>query len=231
MLLINEITEEIRKSVNSKDCDFGIQSMDVSSDGARAVLLGVYQDPDFPEVFIYAEATRKARKINDEGSFVDVPLGKAFWAENDQDIYINRHDCDSLYQIKINKKNYKILSFSEVKEKNDYILEKLKSVKDFFHTENNYKPPTEKAAYDNKYREFAVRLINDFKAGVQADINLASLLGNDEEAKKDRLKMSYRYRGGHYGSIKKLNQELKVDIDLKELEEVFEKLKKMADIK
>jgi hypothetical protein len=77
MLPVNKITDEIQMSVDKKNSAFGIQSMDVSADGVKALLLGIYEDPDFPEVFIYNGTTKKARKIKDEGSFMDVPVGKS----------------------------------------------------------------------------------------------------------------------------------------------------------
>ena len=54
-LLTNQITDRIRQSVDRKDHPFDIQSMHVSKDGKKALLLGSFEDLDFPEVFIYSD--------------------------------------------------------------------------------------------------------------------------------------------------------------------------------
>lgn len=141
MLKTNEILDQIQQCVSRKGFDFAIQSIDANSDGTKAVLVGMYEDPDFPEMFIYDEKTGKARKINSESNFIDFPMGKAFWAENGKDVYINRYDCDTIYLIKLDTKNYKISSFVEANEKTEYIEQRLRSVTDFIYSDNNYTPP------------------------------------------------------------------------------------------
>lgn len=153
MLKTNEISDHIQQSVNRKFFDFAIQSIDANSDGTKAVLVGIYEDPDLPEMFIYSEKTGKARKINSESEFIDFPMGKAFWAENGKDVYINRYDCDAIYLVKLDTKNYKISSLVEVNEKTEYIEQKLRVVTDFIYSDNNYTPPAVMVG-ENPYEKF-----------------------------------------------------------------------------
>lgn len=159
MVKTNEVTAEIQRSVDRKNLEFAIQSIDASKAGAKAVIVGIYEDPDFPEMFIYSERTGKSRKINSGSEFIDFPMGKAFWAENQKDVYVNRYDCDALYLVKIDGKSYKVTEFFEVKERNEYIEEKLKEVTDFIWSDNNYVPPA-LVAGENPYEKCLIEFVN-----------------------------------------------------------------------
>lgn len=160
MIKTNEITPEIQKSVDRKNLEFAIQSIDANRTGTKAVLVGIYEDPDFPEMFIYDAKTGKSRKINSGSEFVDFPMGKAFWAENGKDVYVNRHDCDSLYIVRFDTKNYKLSSFHEIQDKSQYIEEKLKEVTDFIWSNNNYAPPA-LIPGDNPYEKCLMEFVSD----------------------------------------------------------------------
>lgn len=165
MVKTNEVNAEIQSSVDRKNLEFAIQSIDVSKSGSKAVIVGIYEDPDFPEMFIYSEKTGKSRKVNSGSEFVDFPMGKAFWAENQKDVYVNRYDCDTLYLVKIDSKSYKVAEFVEVKERNEYIEEKLKEVTDFIWSDNNYVPPAllpGENPYEKCFNEVVSDIVDSF---------------------------------------------------------------------
>ncbi len=160
MIKTNEVTPEIQESVSRKNLEFSIQSIDANKTGAKAVMVGIYEDPDFPEMYVYSSKTGKSRKISSDSEFIDFPMGKAFWAENEKDVYVNRYDCDSLYLVKIDTKNCRVSSFHEVQERNQYIEEKLKEVTDFIWSDNNYTPPA-LASGENPYDKCLMEFVND----------------------------------------------------------------------
>lgn len=164
MIKTNEVTPEIQESVNASDVEFAIQSIHANKAGTEAVLVGIYEDPDFPEMFIYSEKTGKSTKIESGSEFIDFPMGKAFWAENENDVYINRYDCDTIYLVKIDGENYTATEVFEVKEKSKYIEDKLKEVTDFIWSDNNYVPPA-LALGENPYEKCLIEFVNDIKDG------------------------------------------------------------------
>lgn len=139
-LTTNEVPDEIQKMMDHEDYEFCVQSIDVSPDGKRALILGIYEDPDFPEMFVYSVDTGTVRQL-DGDEFIDMPLGKAFWAPNGVDFYVNYHIDDTMYLCTFDTEAYTVTEFDEVEERTDYIEAKLKEVLDLIYDHNNWKEP------------------------------------------------------------------------------------------
>lgn len=232
MLKTNQVTDEIRKTLDRRDYEFGIQSIDVSADGKKALLLGIFEDPDFPEVFVYSARSGKARRVNNDGAFIDVPMGKAFWAANGRDFYINRYDCDTLYRVELDSKSYKIKSFEEVEQSDEYIEAKLRQVLDLFRDENNYKEPVIAPDFEGPYHQFAVGLLAALEAGVQSAVSRCklSMLDSDPEALISAARNALSHRQSTYFSIEQLKKELSLSIDTSGLKAGLETLREMAGL-
>ena len=232
MLETNKVTDEIRKSLDRKDYEFGIQSLDVSADGKKALVLGIFEDPDFPEIFVYSAKSGKARRVNNEGAFIDVPMGKAFWAENGRDFYVNRYDCDTLYRVEFDTKTYKIKRFEEVEQSDGYIETKLRQVLDFFRDDNNYKEPVVTPDFEGPYHQFALGLLAALEAGVQSAVSRCKLsrLDPDPEALKRAAMNALSHRQSIYFSIEQLKQELGIRIDTSDLKAGLETLREMSGL-
>lgn len=227
-LVTNQITDEIRQTMDRDDYEFCVQSFDVSPDGKKALVLGVYEDPDFPEVFIYNADTGTVRQVDGE-DFIDVPLGKAFWAPNGVDFYINYHIDDTMYFCRLDIDTYKVSAFEEVEDRDAYIEAKLKEVLDLVHDDNNWKEPVVAPTYENKHHEFLVKLVSGFSSGVHARTTLLELFWSNEEpevARKRALDALLQYRG-HYGTMESLKRELGVDLDTSEVKAALDKLESL----
>jgi hypothetical protein len=232
MLITNQVTDDIQQSVNRKDYDFGIQSMHVSKDGKKALLLGIYEDPDFPAVFIFSAKTGKARRVNSESAFIDVPLGKAFWAANGRDFYINCYESDTIYRVELDSKSYKIRQFEEIEKNDEYIEAKLKEVLDLIRDDNNYREPVVALNFENKHHELVVKLLDGFHHGIQARIGFLKLFWSNYEPEVSRLRArdALGQFQGHYFTIESLKQELDINLDTGEIKAALDKLREMADI-
>lgn len=226
-LLTNQVTDSIRQSVDREDHPFDIQSIHVSKDGKKALLLGCFEDLDFPEVFVYSAKTGKARRVVSESTFIDVPLGKAFWAANGRDFYMNCYDVDTIYKVELDSKSYRIKHFEEVEERDDYIEAKLREVLDLIRDDNN--PPDAVAApvvFENKHHEFLVKLLEGFLSGIQFQITWIKLWWNNHppEVSMERAKAAKTQFQGHYGTIEDLKRTLGVELDTSAIKDALDRL-------
>ena len=230
-LLRNQIPNDIGKRVDRDDYEFCIQSVDVTSDGNRALLLGIYEDPDFPEVFIYDARTGEVRQVDSDDALIDVPLGKAFWAPNDQDFYLNRHDGDDLYKIELDPETYAITVFEDVEETDDYIVARLRAVLDLIHDDNNYQEPVVPPNYENKHHELLVKLVGAFSSGIRAQTSFVKLFWSnyEPEAATARARDFKRQFQGHYYSMEQMKQELGVELDTSEVKAALDALEALYE--
>lgn len=231
-LLTNQVTDRIRQAVDRKDHPFDIQSMHVSKDGKKALLLGCFEDLDFPEVFIYSAKSEKARRVNSEGAFIDVPLGKAFWAANGRDFYMNCYDDDTIYKVELDGKTYKIKQFEEVEQRDDYIQAMLREVLDLIRDDNN--PPDAVAApviFENKHHEFLVKLLDGFKSGIEFKRTWLRLWWKnyEPEVSMARAKEAKAQFQGHYATMEDLKRKLGVELDTSEIKEALDKLEALYE--
>lgn len=226
-LLTNQVTDRIRQSVDRKDHPFDIQSMHVSKDGKKALLLGRFEDLDFPEVFIYSDKSGKARRVNSESAFIDVPLGKAFWAANGRDFYMNCYDDETIYKVELDSRTYRIKQFEEVEPSDDYIQAMLREVLDLIRDDNN--PPDAVAPpviFENRHHEFLVKLLDGFKIGIEARRKWLRLFWSnyEPEVAEMRAKEAMVQFRGHYMTMEDLKRTLGVDLDTSGISEELDKL-------
>lgn len=231
-LLTNQVTDRIRQSVDRDDHSFDIQSMHVSKNGKKALLLGRFEDLDFPEVFIYSAKTEKARRVNSESSFIDVPLGKAFWAANGRDFYMNCYDDDTIYKVELDSKTYKIKQFEEVEQPDEYINTMLREVLDLIREDNN--PPDAVAApviFENKHHEFLVKLLDGFQSGIEFRRKWLWLWWEnyEPEVAKTRAKEAKAQFQGHYATMEELKRTLGVDLDTSGIKGALDKLEALYE--
>lgn len=231
-LITNKVTDSIQQSVDRKDCALDIQSMHVSKDGKKALILGCFDNLDFPEVFIYSAKTGKARRVNSGDTFFDVPLGKAFWAENGRDFYMNCYDDDTIYKVEIDSKSYKIKDFDEVEERDDYIEAMLREVLDLVRDDNNIKAPVRKPVFENKHHEFLVKLLAGFEAGVKFKATWIHLWWNNHAPEVNRAdaKTALNQFYGHYNTMESLKSELGVDLDTTNIKAALDKLETISKV-
>lgn len=232
MLRTNQLTDIIQRSVDRKDCEFGIQSIDASADGKKALLLGIFEDPDFPEIFIYSAKTGKARRVNHEGAFIDVPLGKAFWAENGRDFYIKRHDCDTLYRVELDSKSYKICDFQEIRSRSEYIEAKARQVRDFFRDADDCGELVVAPAFENDYHQFSVGLVSELETNILAAVSYCQLsrMNPDPEVLKRRANDALLYLESIFHGIEQLKQGLSVSLDTSGIKAGLETLREMSGL-
>lgn len=226
-LLTNQVTDRIRQSVDRDDHPFDIQSMHVSKDGKKALLLGRFEDMDFPEVFIYSAKSEKSRRVNSESAFIDVPLGKAFWAANGRDFYMNCYDDDTIYKVELDSKSYKIKQFEEVEQRDDYINAMLREVLDLIRDDNN--PPDAVAPpviIENRHHEFLIKLLDGFKIGIEARRKWLWLFWDnyEPEVAATRAKEALIQFWGHYTTMEELKRTLGVDLDTSGIKDELDKL-------
>ncbi|HEY0585288.1 MAG TPA: hypothetical protein VGD52_04075 [Pseudoduganella sp.] len=219
---------QIREQINARHEDFGIQSMDASSDGKRAVILGYGQDPDFPEIFIYSAETGKARKFRTEGHLIDLPASQAFWAENERDIYISRYDCSDVYLLTRDTRANKVVAAARIEEITEYIRNKLVSVRDAFYGgfKEKPKPP---AVPDDPYHRFVLDFVENFGHILETHYNWALLKGFVPGEKQAYAKEKLAVLCETYELLITCRDTSGAKIDLDKVEATFNSLQRLAN--